>query len=98
MFSISFQVNKTLLELIQASEIQIKPHEWTNLPQKRSGKSSAINKMTIPPPLLGAIVQWARSLTLDIVISSPMSYNNWTPEINITTGCLTYGRSTIRSF
>lgn len=32
------QVNKSLMELIEASALEMKPHEWTNLPNKSSGK------------------------------------------------------------
>ncbi|KAM6555539.1 hypothetical protein CsatB_002558 [Cannabis sativa] len=31
------EVNQALLDLIKASKMQMKPHEWTNLPQKRPG-------------------------------------------------------------
>ncbi|KAF4380373.1 hypothetical protein F8388_024666 [Cannabis sativa] len=31
------EVNQALIDLIKASKMQMKPHEWTNLPQKRPG-------------------------------------------------------------
>ncbi|XP_048325747.2 uncharacterized protein LOC107409833 [Ziziphus jujuba] len=31
------EVNKALMELIEASKLHMKPHEWTNLPNKSSG-------------------------------------------------------------
>ncbi|XP_024029774.1 uncharacterized protein LOC21395108 [Morus notabilis] len=31
------EINKALIELIDASKMKINPHEWTNLPNKRSG-------------------------------------------------------------
>ncbi|XP_062120082.1 uncharacterized protein LOC133834474 isoform X2 [Humulus lupulus] len=31
------EVNQALLDLINASKMQLKPHEWTNLPQKKPG-------------------------------------------------------------
>ena len=33
-----YQVNKALMELIKATEAQIEPHDWTNLPETSSGK------------------------------------------------------------
>lgn len=37
------EVNEALLELIRASESEIDPLEWTNLPQPSPGKNHKLN-------------------------------------------------------
>ena len=41
-FSLKFQVNQAILELIKASEVSINPNEWINLPKKKSGQYSTL--------------------------------------------------------
>jgi len=36
------QVNQALFDLIKASEVNMNPHDWTNLPKKQSCKYSAL--------------------------------------------------------
>jgi hypothetical protein len=38
LISFTYQVNKALDELIKAAEAKTNPHDWTNWPEKSSGK------------------------------------------------------------
>ncbi|PON72041.1 Epoxide hydrolase-like [Parasponia andersonii] len=74
------EVNKALLELIKASTMQIKPHEWTNLPRKSSGwmdrrtatirtnteGGSNVSFMFIAPDFIG--VWWLVTMQLNCAI------------------------------
>lgn len=39
------QVNQALFDLIKASEVKMRPHDWTNLPKKESCKYSILKEI-----------------------------------------------------